>query len=143
MVKDPSAKNVGFVFTFQRFIAHRNPTFKHRLTFLEWQTVSSIAEKDLEVDTKLDMRQQQAIATKEADSVLGCARSAASRWKEVILPLYSALVRPQLQRWVQFSAPKMRLVEKIQQRAVKIMKVLEHLSCEEIVRKLFLFSLEK
>lgn len=33
-VKYPSAKNVGSVFTFQRFIAHRNPTFEHRLTFL-------------------------------------------------------------------------------------------------------------
>jgi len=55
---------------------------------------SSLAEKDLVVlvDTMLTTRQKRALATKKT----------ASRWKEVILPLYSALVNLHLDSCVQF-----------------------------------------
>ncbi|KAJ7406636.1 rna-directed dna polymerase from mobile element jockey-like [Pitangus sulphuratus] len=56
---------------------------------------SSSAEKDLgvPVDNNLSMNQQYALEAK-ANGILGCLRkSIVSRLREVILPLYSALVR--------------------------------------------------
>lgn len=49
------------------------------------------------VDTKLNMVQQRDFAAKKASGILGSIRqSIASRLREVVLPLSSALVRPHL-----------------------------------------------
>ncbi|KAK4820544.1 hypothetical protein QYF61_000694 [Mycteria americana] len=102
-------------------LGHNNPMQRYRLGE-EWLE-SCLAEKDLGIN------------------------SVASRTRAGIVPLYWALVRPHLECCVQFWAPHYRRdiegLERVQRRATKLGKGLEHKADGERLRDLGLFSLEK
>ena len=94
------------------------------------------------------MSQQCALTAREANCILVCSkRSVASKLREATLLLYSALVRPHLEYCVHMRSPQYRrdvdLLEHVQGRATKIIHRVEHLSYEDRLRELGLFSLQK
>ncbi|PKU35589.1 hypothetical protein llap_14107 [Limosa lapponica baueri] len=93
------------------------------------------------------MSWQRVLTAQETNRILGCIkRSVASRSREMILPLYSALVRPQLEYCVRLSSPQYRkdmdLLEWVQEMATKMVRGMKHLSYEDRLRELG-FILEK
>jgi len=79
-------------------LGRNSPMQQHKLgaDLLE----SSSAERDLGVlvDNRLTMSQQCALIARKVHGILGCIkRSVASRSREVLFPLLSALVRPHLE----------------------------------------------
>jgi len=99
------------------------------------------------VDGKLNMSQQGALAAQKANHILGCTkRSTASRLREVILPLYSALVEASpgvLHLDVESSVQDRHSIgSTCSERGHKLIQGMEHLSYEYRLRELGLFSLE-
>jgi len=125
-----------------------NPKHKYRLGG-EWID-SSPEEKDLGllVDEKLNVTEQCALIAQEASHILGyIKRSVASRSRERIPPLCSTLIRPHLESCIRLWSPQHRkdmdLLERVQRGATRIIRGIEHISYEERLRELGLFSLEK
>ncbi|KYO24502.1 hypothetical protein Y1Q_0002110 [Alligator mississippiensis] len=107
-------------------------------------------EKDLGViiDATMNMGQQSGDAVRKANHTLLCIqRCISSRSKEVILPLYATLVRPQLEYCVQFWAPHFRRdvanMERVQRRATRMIRGQQGRPYKERLRDLNLFSLHK
>ncbi|KAJ7406825.1 hypothetical protein BTVI_64514 [Pitangus sulphuratus] len=85
------------------------PCYQYRLE--DEHIESSPDEKDLGVlvDERLDMNWQCALVAQKAKHILDCIeRNLANNLREVILPLYSALVRPNMEYCIQLWGPQHR-----------------------------------
>ena len=83
------------------------------------------------VDERFNMSWQCALAAQKTNCILVCfKRSVTSRLKEVILLLYSALVRAYLEYCVQFWGSQhkkdMEMLDQVQRRATKKIRGLKH-----------------
>ena len=80
-------------------------------------------------------------------SIFWAASKECSSSKEVILTLYSTVVLPYLESCIQLWSPQYRkdveLLEQVQRKATKMVQELDHVSYEDRLRELGLFSLEK
>ena len=85
------------------------------------------------VDTWLSVSQHCAQVAKKANGILACIRNSVVRWsREVIVPLYSApcsVLDPPYKKATE-------ALERVQTRALKLVRDLEHKSYEEQLRKL-------
>ncbi|KAK4827884.1 LOW QUALITY PROTEIN: hypothetical protein QYF61_022307 [Mycteria americana] len=128
------------------YLGKHNSGVHHRLGSTQLGRSSVERDPGVLVDNKLNMSEQCAAAAKQANRMLGCINKAiTSRDKEVIISLYSALVRPQLEYCVQFWSLLYRKdvdrLERVHRRATKMIKGLGSLPYEKRLRELGLFSL--
>ncbi|KAJ7407608.1 hypothetical protein BTVI_62546 [Pitangus sulphuratus] len=128
-------------------LGYGNPKYGCRLGN-EWID-SNPEENDLRLlgDEKFSITQQSVLTVQKAKHILSFIKSnAISMLREMILPLYSALMRPHpkycMQVWVPQINKGINLLEGFQMRATKIIRDLQQLSYVDPLREFGLFSLK-
>lgn len=88
------------------------------------------------------------LAARKTSFILGSIKSGViSGVRNMIVPLYSALMKPHLEYCIESLGPQhkkhVELLDEVWRRTLKIIKGLEHVCCEERLIELGLFCLEK
>ncbi|KAJ7424398.1 hypothetical protein BTVI_06569 [Pitangus sulphuratus] len=128
-------------------LGHSNPRQHYRLGHSGWKLAQWKRTRDAGQQSQ-NMSQQRAQVVKKASGILACiSNSVVSRTRAVIIPLYSALVRPHIeshvQCWTPHSKKDIEVLEHVQRRTMELVKGLEHKSYEDQLGELGVFSLEK
>uniref|UniRef100_A0A8C5LXA5 Reverse transcriptase domain-containing protein n=1 Tax=Leptobrachium leishanense TaxID=445787 RepID=A0A8C5LXA5_9ANUR len=129
-------------------LGRKNPRAEYRI--FDTVLTSTSEERDLGVIISEDLRvsSQCNRASGIAGRMLGCVgRGISSRKREVLMPLYRALVRPHLEYCVQYWRPYLQkdidILERVQRRATKMVYGLKEKSYQERLNDLNMYSLEK
>uniref|UniRef100_A0A8C3FKP1 Reverse transcriptase domain-containing protein n=1 Tax=Chrysemys picta bellii TaxID=8478 RepID=A0A8C3FKP1_CHRPI len=125
-----------------------NKNFGYKLGIHQLEVTEEEKDLGVLVDHRMTMSRQCDMAVKKANAVLGgIRRGTSSKDKEVLVPLYKALVRPHLEYCVQFWSPMFKKdefkLEQVQRRATRMIRGMENLSYERGLKELGLFSLTK
>ncbi|CAM5083137.1 unnamed protein product [Natator depressus] len=125
-----------------------NKNFSYKMGTHQLEGMEEENDLGVLVDHRMTMSCQCVMAVKKANAVLGCIRRGiSSRDKEVLVPVYKALVRPHLEYCVQFWSPMFKKdefkLEQVQRRATRMIRGMENLSYERRLKELDLFSLTK
>ena len=126
---------------------HRNLNVNYRMGDTVLGT--TVKEKDLGVTISADMKvsEQCGIAASKGNQILGLIRrNITYKGKNLIIPLYKAIVRPHLeyciQAWRPYRKKDIDTLERIQRRATKMIPELRDLSYEERLKECGLTTLE-
>ena len=110
---------------------------------------TTVKEKDLGVTISVDMKvsEQCGIAASKGNQIIGLIRrNITDKDKNLIIPLYKAIVRPHLEYCIQVWRPYRKkdidMLECKQRRATKIIPELRDLSYEECLKECGLTTLE-
>ncbi|CAM4680127.1 unnamed protein product [Lepidochelys kempii] len=125
-----------------------NKNFSYKLGTHQLEVTEEEKDLGVLVDHRMTMSRQCDVAVKKVNAVLGCIRRGiSSRDKEVLVPLYKALVRPHLEYCVQFWSPMFKKdefkLEQVQRGATRMIRGIENLSYERRLKEFGLFSLSK
>lgn len=128
-------------------LGSNNQRFQYTMSGIPLETTEEEKDLGVYVDSDLKFKKQCSEACKKANKALGyISRHFCYKSKDIILPLYKAIVRPHLEYAVQFWSPFLReevaKMERIQRRATKLIPNLRNKSYEERLDHLGLFSLE-
>ena len=129
-------------------IGTRNQKFNYEKNGVKLESVQCIKDLGVLIASSLKFSQQCKDAAGKANRMLGFInRNFSFKNKDVILPLYISLVRPNLEYAVQFCSPHhaedIAKLEAVQRRATKMITSLRNKSYDERLASLNLFSLEK
>ena len=126
----------------------KNEQFNYKINDTVLQKATE--EKDLGIYVQNNIKPDKHIdeSVKKANQVLGqIYRTMEYKSVENILPLYLSLVRPHLeycvQAWAPYYTKDIDKLERVQERALRMIPELKHLNYEEKLQNLNLFSLAK
>ncbi len=121
---------------------------EYEITGTKLESVQCVKDLGVSVASSLKFSQQCKDTAGKANIMMGFInRNISVKTKDVILPLYTSLVKPHLEYAVQFWAPHhakdTAKLEAVQRRATKMITSLHNKPYEERLARLNLFSLEK
>ena len=125
----------------------RNNEHNYTMNNSVLKVVDEEIDLGITVTKNLKFSKQCAKSVKKANKVLGyIARNFEHKSKNIVIPLYKALVRPHLEYAVQFWCPFLRKdidkIERVQRRATKLIPEIRGKSYEQRLKVLRLHSLE-
>ena len=129
-------------------LGRKNPRAEYKISDTVLTSVSEERDLGVIISDDLKVGRQCHRAAGNASRMLGCiGRGINSRKREVLMPLYRALVRPHLEYCVQYWRPYLQkdieTLERVQRRATKLVHGLQDKTYQERLKDLNMYSLDE